>query len=133
MKTFRWTVPEPPLSAAELRAHESALNRRSIPEPSSSHDDLCIEPVNWRERWALHQLRQNSTKWSFLWILFYPLFLTWLWHDGGDNKQLLVFVWIVAVFMMDNSIRGAALRKILIRQITKPNGSEQATLGKQPD
>jgi hypothetical protein len=127
MKTFRWTVPEPPLSAVELRAHKAARKNKGIPEPPEMIDELGVIPMNWRERWALHRLRQNRSRWSFIWILFNPIFFTLLWYGREDAEYLIWVIWFFTAFLLDDLLRGSAITAILKRQNNKANKSEMAT------
>lgn len=55
MKTFRWTVPEFPLSAAEKRNAPKTPRQ----EPEKLND--LLEPKSVMERWALNGLNQQHT------------------------------------------------------------------------
>lgn len=116
MKTFRWTIPEPPLSEAERRSHRASRSKRSAEDPQGDKDELTVEPRNWRERWALHALNQQRSMWSPTWIVLYAGFMSFIHYNSEEYRGFVWFLWIFVALMIDQSIRAAAIHSILKRQ-----------------
>jgi hypothetical protein len=115
MKTFRWAIPEPDLSDIEKRQHRNYEKKKGIEAEPTIYDDIGVEPQDWRERWALYNLRKQKSLWSASWVIVYALFITFVNQGNRTMEPFVWLIWIIVFFVISETIRGMAIRNIIAR------------------
>jgi hypothetical protein len=109
MKTFRWTVPEFPLSAAEKRNARKMLRQ----EPEKLND--LLEPKSMMERWALNGLNQQYTLdvWVRM-VVGLVLMLLYILLTSVSRWEFTVSALLLAL-VVANMLSNHFTRKMLLR------------------
>ncbi|PXA02840.1 hypothetical protein DDZ13_15035 [Coraliomargarita sinensis] len=126
MKTFRWTIPTPSLSGVEKREHRLYERKKGIKAQGSKYDTIEVEPLDWRERWALYKLNKNRTLWPVIWVVPYVGFLTFIWHDHEDLQPALILLWVIAFLVVEDCIESMGIRSVIARLNPKVSDQDDA-------
>jgi cyanate permease len=107
MKTFKWTVPELPLSEAEKEPRHNNFEEFL--------DQIGYQPKNGMERFFLKRVSNARSKVNLVWILAYLGFFTLLYHD---HDQLWV-MWLFLIFVGFQYLFEYTVRKILTEKYSE--------------
>ena len=80
-------------------------------------NELGIKPENWRERWAISYLchpRINNIWCEVLFPLLWAGFMTKM-LASNESWFAIYMIWLAAGWMIDESIRGRAIKAIIMR------------------
>ena len=92
MKTFRWTVPELPLSPAEKRQHELARKNRGLPKPLPEKPLVAFKGRNYMERRVIDSINSDPSLWSLLPAYANGILITLI-FSGGEKQEYVWFFW----------------------------------------
>ena len=121
MKTFKWTVPEPKLSAVEKKIE---ISEEII-------EGLDYEPANWWERRVLERITESDSWWSVAPVLFISLFYTFIIGTPEGEELYLWILWVIALITVFEKFQFRATKQIILKQNDQNQKSKQGGAGQR--
>ncbi|MDF1656713.1 MAG: hypothetical protein P1U58_03815 [Verrucomicrobiales bacterium] len=118
MKTFKWTVPTPPLS----RREKESYREKDILD-DSFYSDI---PTNWYEKMILKKVLTTNSYWPYGWPIGMALLYTFIYPPIEGSRVFTILWWGIVVFSTFEYFRNIAVKRMLMR--TREKIGEQALL-----